>query len=574
MKRVCRTIPLLLGVRMLVSPVCAWDYEVHRAIADLALGALPTNFPAFVTEPAARERILFLSGEPDRWRNVSAEVTFSHATAADHYLDFEDLEPVGLRPDQLPLFRYEFAAHVLNMRARHPERFEPLDPARDRDHTRAFPGFLPWTLAEGFARLKSAFAYLRACETAGGYPEEIQNARENVLHAMGVLSHFVGDATQPLHTTRHHHGWVGDNPAGYTTDRGIHSWIDGGYFERTGGVPVETLRKQMRPARLLDEAADPESTFRLLVRWLEDQHRQVEPLYRLHKEGKLSGVGPEGQEGRVFLESQVVRAGQMLADLWLTAHAQSPRDTFWERRLQARRSAPPETLRLLVVTGGHGFDRLPFHSLFAGMTNMVFRIVEHPQAHQWLRPERAPEYDVVVLYDMWREIAPADRARFVQVTTSGKGVVALHHALAAYPDWDDYAELLGGRYLFNPGKRDGREYPASSYRHDVRFRVRVADPDHPVTQGVTEFEILDETYKDFWVAPDVKPLLVTDEPSSSPVVGWAKTNGLSRWVFLQGGHDRHAWEHPAYRRLLEQAIRWVAEPARASGAAAISTAAP
>ena len=22
----------------------------------------------------------------------------------------------------------------------------------------------------------------------------------------------VGDAAQPLHTTRHHHGWVGDNP--------------------------------------------------------------------------------------------------------------------------------------------------------------------------------------------------------------------------------------------------------------------------------------------------------------------------------------------------------------------------
>jgi len=29
----------------------AWDYEVHRAIVDLALGALPTNFPAFVRCP-------------------------------------------------------------------------------------------------------------------------------------------------------------------------------------------------------------------------------------------------------------------------------------------------------------------------------------------------------------------------------------------------------------------------------------------------------------------------------------------------------------------------------------------
>lgn len=538
----------------------AWDYEVHRAIAHLALGALPTNFPVFVHEAPYRERILFLSGEPDRWRNASADVTFSHATAPDHYLDIEELEPLGLRLSDLPLFRYEFAARVLEMRARHPERFPAVDTQRDRDRTRAFPGFLPWTLAEGVGRLKSAFAYLRACEEHGGYPEEIQNARDNVVYAMGILSHFVGDATQPLHTTRHHHGWVGENPHGYTTNRGIHAWIDGGYFDRTGGVQAETLRGQMQPARIRDEAATPAALFRLLTSWLEEQHRLVEPLYRLEKEGKLSGIGTQGQEGRPFLEAQLVKAAQMLADLWLTAWVQAPRDTFWERRLQERRMATGQRVRVLVVTGGHGFDRLPFHALFAGLSNVTFRIVEHPQAHAWFRPERTAEYDVVVLYDMWRDIGPADRENFVRVTTSGKGVVALHHALAAYPDWDDYARLLGGRYLFRAMEWDGRRLPASSYQHDVRFRVHVADPDHPVTRGVRDYEVLDETYKDYWVASDVKVLLVTEEPSSTPVVGWAKTNGLSRWVYLQGGHDRNAWEHPAYRQLVEQAIHWVAKP--------------
>lgn len=560
MKIIRWTCLALLVARTTAPHACGWDYEVHRAIVDLALGALPTNFPAFVFTPAAQERLMFLSGEPDRWRNASTEVAFSHATAADHYLDIEELEPLGLRLDELPLFRYQFAARVLETRARHPERFKPLDAARDRDGTAAFPGFLPWTIVEGMGRLQSAFSFLQACETAGGYPEEIENARANVLYAMGVVSHFVGDATQPLHTTRHHHGWVGDNPHGYTTNRGIHAWIDGGFFQRTGGVPVESLRARMRPARALEEARDPESTFRFLLRWLEEQHRQVEPLYRLEKEGKLSGVGPLGQEGRPFLEGQVVRAAQMLADLWVTARVRAPRDTFWERRLQERQTRRPGQLRLLVVTGGHEFDRLPFHALFAGLSNMTFRIVEHPRAHEWFRPERSGEYDVVVLYDMWREITPEDRAHFVRTTTSGKGVVALHHALAAYPDWEDYAELLGGRYLFAPMQRDGRQYPASSYRHDVRFRVRVADPHHPVTRGVTDYEVLDETYKDYWVAPGVKPLLLTDDPGSTPVVGWAKTNGLSRWVYIQGGHDRHTWEHPAYRQLLEQAIRWVAEP--------------
>ena len=52
-------------------PAHAWDYEGHRIINELALASLPADFPAFVREPAAAERIAFLSGEPDRWRNVS-----------------------------------------------------------------------------------------------------------------------------------------------------------------------------------------------------------------------------------------------------------------------------------------------------------------------------------------------------------------------------------------------------------------------------------------------------------------------------------------------------------------------
>ena len=48
---------------------------------------------------------------------------------------------------------------------------------------------------------------------------------------MGILAHFVGDAAQPLHTTKHHHGWKGDNPNGYTTENSIHAYIDGGVIK-------------------------------------------------------------------------------------------------------------------------------------------------------------------------------------------------------------------------------------------------------------------------------------------------------------------------------------------------------
>ena len=66
-----------------------------------------------------------------------------------------------------------------------------------------------------------------------GTPQEISNAQANVIYRMGILSHFVGDASQPLHTTKHYNGWVGNNPKQYTTRRSFHSWIDGKFFVST-----------------------------------------------------------------------------------------------------------------------------------------------------------------------------------------------------------------------------------------------------------------------------------------------------------------------------------------------------
>src|ERR1043165_5291160 len=87
--------------------VFAWDYEGHRLVNQLALASLPKDFPAFVLTPAAQERIAFLAGEPDRWRNAP-DLAFKHASGPDHYIDLEELAPLGLKPATLPAFRYDF----------------------------------------------------------------------------------------------------------------------------------------------------------------------------------------------------------------------------------------------------------------------------------------------------------------------------------------------------------------------------------------------------------------------------------------------------------------------------------
>ncbi len=334
------TVVVLFGA--VVFNAAAWDYEGHHAVNELALAALPKDFPAFVLTPDARTRIAFLAGEADRWRNITSTregtgLALGHASGPDHYLDLEDIKLYDLTPATLPPLRYDFVAAIVKARAAHPERFPAIDPAKDSDHTREINGFLPWAITENFEKLQSGFATLAALEKMGGTPEEITNAKQSIIYVMGVMGHFVGDASQPLHTTMYHHGWTtNNNPNHYTTSFKFHQWIDGGFFSATGGIDVKKLSPRIQPAERMPAAAEPNGIFENAVSFLVTQNKLVEPLYILDRDGKLSNKENRGAEGRAFLEAQLVKSGQLLGNLWFTAWATAPKDTFLERELQRR----------------------------------------------------------------------------------------------------------------------------------------------------------------------------------------------------------------------------------------------
>lgn len=332
-------LPAILLALLLANAARAWDYEGHRAVNQLALTALPANFPAFALTPAARERIAFLAGEADRWRNSVNDQSLSHYSGPDHYLDLEQLDDLGLKPEGLSAFRYDFVAQIARARAAHPEKFEPIDPEKNKDHTRELVGFAPWAITESCGKLRSGFSCLKAFQDYGGTPEEIANAQASIIYVMGVMGHYVGDCAQPLHVTKHHHGWVGANPKGYPTNSSFHSWIDGGFFRKDGGIHLETLTGKIRPAKIVGDPLKPDDVFRQVMKYLLETHQLVAPLYQLEKDRKLSPQSGQSAEGRAFLESQFVRGGQMLGDLWFSAWQQATEDTYLIRQLKDRQAA-------------------------------------------------------------------------------------------------------------------------------------------------------------------------------------------------------------------------------------------
>ena len=215
-------------------------------------------------------------------------------------------------------------------------------------------------------------------------------------------------------------------------------------------------------------------------------------------------------------------------------------------------------IRVLVVTGGHDFEKEPFFKLFKDNPDISYQAVEHPSVHALLSLEAAKRWDVLVCYDMHQGIADEAKANFVARLKEGKGLVVLHHAIADYQAWPEYNAIIGARYYLAATNINGVAKLRSAYKHGVDFKIHVADTQHPVTRGVKDFDIHDETYKFFDVAEEVHALLTTEEPLSNKVIAWAKTYEGARVVYLQCGHDHFAYENPAYVQILRQAIQWTA----------------
>lgn len=219
-------------------------------------------------------------------------------------------------------------------------------------------------------------------------------------------------------------------------------------------------------------------------------------------------------------------------------------------------------IKTLVVTGGHGFDPEPFFKIFSDNAEIEFTAAAHSQTNASVYDrDDLLSYDVVLLYDMPQNITEAQKAKFRALFDQGVGLVVLHHALVSYQQWPEYEQIIGGRYHEPDPNKSGKVTEAVGWQHDVDVPVVIVATNHPVTAGVRDFTLHDEIYWGFRVGSDVTPLITTTHPKSGKPLGWARTQGRSRVVFLQPGHGKEAFNDENYRKLLAQSIRWTANRA-------------
>lgn len=217
------------------------------------------------------------------------------------------------------------------------------------------------------------------------------------------------------------------------------------------------------------------------------------------------------------------------------------------------------TIRVLLTYGGHDFEQKAFFEMFDNFPNIEYSLAELPKEADLLKPGLEEDYDVIVRYDMVNSISSERRSAFLALLDKGIGLVALHHNLAAHIDWIEYADVIGGKFLFKHTTIDGEVHAPTGYVHDQEIDVRVVDKEHPITKGVDDFKIHDETYFKYYTSGTVRVLLETDHPDNDPEIAWVSHYGKSPVFYLMLGHDSKAWSKPEYSKLLLNGIRWAGD---------------
>lgn len=214
-------------------------------------------------------------------------------------------------------------------------------------------------------------------------------------------------------------------------------------------------------------------------------------------------------------------------------------------------------IRVLVVTGGHSFDRKPFFEMFDAMRKIEWVEAIQPAANQMMVDGTIENFDVIVFYDMFQEISLEEQEAFLRLLKNGKPMLFLHHALVSYQNWADFKYIIGGKYYDKNKFHGDPENGFSTYLHDTDVPVHLIPDRHPVLKGLDDFTLFDEVYGNTEVLPDVHPLIGTAHPQSSGIIGWEHECASSRIIYLQPGHGKDCFQNENYRKLLRQSILYL-----------------
>lgn len=217
-----------------------------------------------------------------------------------------------------------------------------------------------------------------------------------------------------------------------------------------------------------------------------------------------------------------------------------------------------KAVSVMVVTGGHPYDTPDFENMIESLKGIQVDFATMEEMEAMPASYIGKKYDALVLLDQMKaKVEQANKDRYMQLAEMGTGMVFLHFTIASRPFWTEYHDLIGGQFHLKRFQKD--ESKRSTYMTDMTIDVKVLDKKHPVTEGIKDFTMTDAFYGNLELRAGLTPLLGTDNPKVQDVIAWTHSYRSSKVVYMLPGFTRNAYENPAYRKFIGNAIKYVAQ---------------
>ncbi|MCE2400706.1 ThuA domain-containing protein [Candidatus Poribacteria bacterium] len=154
-------------------------------------------------------------------------------------------------------------------------------------------------------------------------------------------------------------------------------------------------------------------------------------------------------------------------------------------------------------------------------------------------------YSTVLFYTDIGELTEEQEKGLLNYIQSGGGFFGLHTAAASFRESEGYHGMLNG--FFN------------GHSPYMDFTVNVSDSEHPISTGLTDFEVTDELYY-LKHNPDTSHHLMhayDNTKDETHVMAFHHKYGDGRVFYFALGHDLAVLENPSFQEVIRRGVLWV-----------------
>ncbi|WP_026630683.1 PVC-type heme-binding CxxCH protein [Dyadobacter alkalitolerans] len=158
-----------------------------------------------------------------------------------------------------------------------------------------------------------------------------------------------------------------------------------------------------------------------------------------------------------------------------------------------------------------------------------------------INADNLKKYDGLIIYANHDSLSSSQESAMKAFVEGGKGLIPLHSASGCFKNSSWYIKTIGGQFA----------------SHKVgSFKNTILKPDHPVMQGITDFETWDETYVHKNLNSDKTVLGERVEGDVHEPYTWVRNEGKGRVFYTAYGHEDSTWTNRGFLDLVRNGVMW------------------